>query len=405
MEQIIIVFAILVIFIVYNIYYKKDLLLPGNLFALVILFTYMISCFRFSDLQHKYGIDFTLKILFLILCFIVGSKIKKEVKEKNFAYYSKRLKYSIYILFILVTGSFLVMWFKLGPPPLLSKTDRAKYFVSGFGTVYLMIDVLSFLIVYDLLDKKIIGKKSYIMLLVILAMIVLMSNKFQIIYFICQYLVMYNVMKKKIKITSLLKLLLIALIIFVIYYAYIYNGMYISNDEMYKVNKINFSSKYSLLTNPYLYIAFNYENLYHYMSLEDIQYGFGYYMLEDILDTLELKEFLYDNSDALSMQWKNHLQYQWLTTGTIFREFYMDFGYIGTCILTFLLGYICQKSYIKCYSYKSIFFIYFYATNMVSIFLAFFTNEFVSINYLINLMCAYIITRICFKDNSKKQID
>lgn len=398
MEQFIFVTIILIIFIFYNIKKKRDLLLPENLFTIVILSTYAIACLGFSNLQHEYKFSYTIVILIFILSFYLGAHIKLGDKNTfTYNYNEKKLKISVYVLFTIVLSSFLIMCLKLGPPPLISKQDRATYFLSGVGTVYLMIDVLSFLIIFDLFDKKIIGKKSYIMLAIILAMIILMSNKFQIIYFACQYLVLYNIMKKKIKLVTLLKLVVVALVIFIIYYNFIYNGMYISNDEMYTVNQMNFSQKYSLLTNPYLYVAFNYENIYNYMKLDSVTYGFGYYTFEEILDAINLKELLIDNNELLINQWKNNLQYPWLTTGTIFREFYMDFGYPGTCLMMMVLGIICHNSYKRCYTNKSIFYIYLYATNMVSIFLAFFTNNFISINYIINLLCAYIISKYCFK--------
>ena len=400
-------FGVLIIIIgvilFYNIFYKKELLAPNNLFTLIILSTYAIACLRFSDLQHEYNIWFLLQLVLAILCFRLGYKFKvKNYNEKFiYTYNETKLKKIIYLLFFVVVGSFIVMWIKLGPPPAISKVDRASYFVSGFGTLYLTIDILTFLLIYDLFDKKVMKNKSYMMLLLLIIIIILMANKFQIIYFICQYTVLYNFMKKKINIKALIALVLLILIIFVLYYSVIYQGMYISNDDMYMVNKMNFPERYSMLTNPYLYIAFNYENLYYYMSCNDVQFGFGYYILQDLLDAFEIKEILYNNCDFLTNQWKENLQYKWLTTGTIFRELYMDFGVIGIYLGCICMGYISKISYKKGINSKSIFYVYFYASNMISIFLAFFTNNFISINYLLNVFCTYWISKYCFSKLNK----
>lgn len=410
MGQFFLVFIILVTFLIYIIYSKKDLLIPSNLFTIIILSSYMVSCLRLSDLQHEYDFAFTLKILLLILFFWLGTKVSLNSKRnenisnsnKEFCYNVSRLKMCINILFVLVVGAFFMTWIKLGPPPLISKTNRFNYYVSGIVTIYLMIDVLSFLIIFYIFDKKTKNVVPYIMLLAILVMIVLMSNKMQIIYLVCQFLVMYNIMKKKIKIKNLMALLLVVIAIFVIYYTYVYDGMYISNEDMYQVNRMNFSDKYTMLTNPYVYVAFNFENLEYYMSLDSTRLGLGYYTFSEILDSVGIRDIIYDNSDFLSEQWNNNLQYKWLTTGTICKEFFMDFGYLGMYLGMFCVGKLCQKSYINCKKYRSIFNIYFYSSNVICIFLAFFTNRFITITYIVNMICAYGINRLCIKTNSNE---
>ena len=406
MIQFFILMIIIGLIIFYTVYNRKDILAPNNLFTLIILTTYALACLRFSDLQHEYNFIFFVQLILAVLAFRLGYKIKIINTDEKwvYTYNTLKLKKVIYFLFFIVVGSFAVMWVKLGPPPAISKVDRFTYFVSGFGTLYLMIDILTFLLIYDLFDRKAMKKMSYVMLFILLIIIILMANKFQIIYLICQYTVLYNLMKKKINMKILIGLVLIILIIFVFYYSIIYKGMYISNDDMYIVNRMNFSPQFSILTNPYLYIAFNYENLYYYMSCNDVQFGFGYYVLQDVLDAFDLKELFFENSDFLENQWRNNLQYKWLTTGTIFREFYMDFGLIGIYLGCMIIGYISKISYFKGKNSKSIFYVYFYTSNMVSIFLAFFTNNFISINYLLNIFCSYWISRYCFSITKKSDI-
>lgn len=404
MVQFCIVTFVLALFIFYIRLNKKDILLPENLFSIIILATYAVACLGLSRLQHAYPLWFTFLMIGMVLVFQFGAKIhfkKEDIKFRPYTYSKRRFKQSVYILFLIVFISFCAMWYLLGAPPLLSKADRATYFVPGFGTLYLMINVLSFFIMYDLLDKHYLKKKSYILLLIILIMLVLMSNKFQLIYFLCQYLVLYNIMKKRIKLSSLIKLGVLALLIFIIYYAYVYKGMYISNEEMFQVNQMKLPSHLSMLTNPYMYTAFNYENLYHYITLDQTTFGSGFYILANWMDVLGIQEFITGNASLLSNQWQMNLQYGWLTTGTFFRECYMDFGMIGMLLFTLFTGFICKLSYKRCYQTRSLFHIYFYVSNMICIFLVFFTNYFITVNYLLNLICAFVISKYCFHKEGK----
>lgn len=398
--NLIIITLLLISFIIYIYAFKKDILAPANLFPLIILSTYFISCLKLSGLQHSYSFNFTCFIILMIISFILGTKISKPKNKTivKYDYYDNRLKKTIYILFFMVLISFIVMWIKLGAPPLISKIDRSTYFLSGFGTIYLMIEILNFLIIFDLFQKKLLGKTAYFLLTISLIMIILMSNKFQIIYFLCQYIILYNILVKKIKLKSILKLGIIIIIIFILYYKYVYNGMYITNEEMYMVNKIKFPSQFQMFTSPYMYLSFNYENLYNYIFNEHHILGMGYYTFENILDLFKIKNFIFPDSSLLINQWSNCLQYKWLTTGTIFKELYMDFGFIGSFIGMFIIGYICGKYYNKIkHKNINIFNLYFYVSCTVSLFLSFFTNNFISVNFLLNSFCCYIIMRYCYK--------
>lgn len=407
MIQLAITGIMLLCFVIYLITKKSDILKPFNIFTLMILSTLFISCMHLSRLQHTYSIAFILLILSLIMCFYIGTKIRIK-KNKNtdsefkYDYYNKRLKTVIYILFFVVTLSFIAMWVILGPPPLISKVERSTYFVSGFGTLYLLIDILSFLLIYDFYDRNVIKKfKKVIMLLIVIAMILMMSNKFQIIYLLCQFLVLYNTMKKKIKFKTLLKMGIAVILIFIFFYSVVYKNVYISNEEMYQANQMNIPSNMQILTNPYMYVSCNYENLYYYLGLDNVEHGFGYYIFKSVFEQFGLDKFIYSNYSWLSMQWKSNLQYKWLTTGTVFRELYMDFGYLGMYIGTFIIAMWSQYSYLRYKRDKSMFSLYLYVANTFSLFLVFFTNNFISITYLINIVFAYFISRFCFKKTKK----
>lgn len=376
---------------------KSDFLSPINLFVMTLITTYAISCMNLSRLQHEYPFRFTLLIITIVLAFVAGCVIVKHYmkkNEKNFFDYSEiKFKRVIWATFALVVTSFIVTWIVLGAPPLISKINRASYYLSGVGLLYLLIDVLSFLIIYDFFDRKVLGKSFYVILLTVLTMIILMTNKFQIIYFFGQVLILYNVMKKRIKIVTLIKFIFLILIIFITYYTFIYKGLYISNEEMYKVNMMKFPSNMMMLTNPYQYIACNYENLYYYTNLQNVIEGNGYYTLSNFTDSIGITNVLFGETGELHNQWTQNLQYKWLTTGTMFKEFYMDFGFKGIFAGIFIIGIICQLSYINNLEKKRVLDRYIYTSNMLAIMLCFFTNHFITISYIFNILYMICISK------------
>ena len=398
MIQLFITFRTLLVFVLYNLIKKRDILTPGKIFFIDIICTYLLYCTKLSGIQGNYSIIFTIFILSLVLVFNIGTIISlKSKKNKVFEYdvNKSRFRFVTYLLFVLIVISFVAMWKILGPPPIISKADRASYFVSGFGTIFLLTDVFSFLIFYDSFTNKYIGKVGYIMLFIDALMIIAVTNKTQLFFLMCQYIILYNALKKKINIRKFAYVPFIVIIIFYVYYNYIYKGMYISTDYIYVISKMKFSKSFAFLTEPYLYVTYNYENLFNYISNSSwVTFGHGYYMLKDILELLKLN----GNNIILNSQWVSLLKHGWLTTGTIFKPFYMDFGLVGTYIMTFILGLICGSSYRKYkVDKKNIFNLYFYSINMVSLFFAFFTNNFITINYLFNIFIVYIIYRFCYK--------
>ena len=196
MLEIFITLLLSLIIIFANYKRTRDLFAPAVLFPIVICFSIIIYLFKLSGLQNDYNYIYIVYILSLVFAFIIPSIFKlggKNDETKKYCINNNRFKFVAYFLFIVVFFSFLVMWMKLGAPPLISKVDRSLYFISGFGTLYLLIDVSNYLLLFDIFSKKLLRKKAVFMLLINIAMILLMSNKTQLFFLICQFLVIYNI--------------------------------------------------------------------------------------------------------------------------------------------------------------------------------------------------------------------
>lgn len=385
---------------VYTILKKRDFLSPATTFSIVMLFAFFLHSLQLSKMQTDYGVESLLVVLSALASFWIGSKLSKVVKSKRkkpkYGLNKRRFKIMFYLLFLAVVGSYFVTWAILGAPPLLSKVDRATYFVSGIGTIYLLIDSLSFMAIYDWFGDKILGKKSLLVLLVIILMMITVSNKFQIFALLCQGLILYNVEKKKVKLKYIALLLLLVLLIFVAFYSYIYDGMYISSDALYLETGMKLPSNLSFLTEPYLYVAYNFDNLFNYMfNASNIVFGHGYFVTHGLMESANLTSFMVPDHQTLDILWSNNLGHWWLTTGTFFREFYQDFGMFGILFGTGIIGFICGKAYNSVKKNINIFNTYLYTICMVSILFAFFTNNFIAVKTLVNIACMYFVYWVC----------
>ena len=355
--QIIITFLIFLFLIIFNYQRTKNIFAPSVIFTIVMGFSLCAYLLKLSGIQNDYSYIYILYIVSLVLIFNICSIFMTKNKDglkNNYAINKRRFMFITYALFFLVFFSFMIMWVVLGAPPLISKVDRSSYFLSGFGTLYLLIDVVDYLLLYDIFSNKYLKKKSYFLLFINIIMILLMANKTQLFFLICQFLVIYNIFKKKINFKKILVIPLLVIIIFVVFYQHIYKGMYATNKDIYNASKMKVPEQYSYLTEPYLYVVFNYENFFNYVnkcSNNEVINGKGYYFIKSFSDNYKNEQ-----SDILDYQWKNNLKKYWLTTGTIFKIPLMDFGVIGTYIFAFVLGLFCNMSYKKfLYDNKNIF--------------------------------------------------
>ncbi|WP_415746933.1 hypothetical protein, partial [Streptococcus penaeicida] len=205
----IIVGILLILYIAFLIFGKvEDLLRPSIIYSLLILSTYFLSTLRYSFLQAPYPIWFTAMILSLIIIFYLGDKTASLVhkpKEKEFVDYSTlTMNILIFIVWFLLIFSFVKMVEVLGPPPAISKGNRAEYFVSGWGTIVILQSSFFGLLLYDKFNKNATKLMFWVYCTSIVLIALLLSNKFQIIYMLVLFLISYNTFRKKIQLKTLL---------------------------------------------------------------------------------------------------------------------------------------------------------------------------------------------------------
>lgn len=388
---------LLVLYICFLVFHKvDDLLRPSIIYSLLILSTYFLSTLRFSLLQAPYPIWFTAMILSLIFIFFIGDKIASMVhkpNEKEFVDYSVvMMNILLFVVWFLLIFSFVKMVEILGPPPAISKGNRAEYFVSGWGTIVILQSSFFGLLLYDRFNKNASKLMFWVYCSSIVLIAMLLSNKFQIIYMLVLFLISYNTFRKKIQIKTLLIAALVIIGMFILLFEFVYKDMYgVSLDTLYIAYRMKIPGELKFLTQPYLYVAFNYENLYNFI-IADTHSLHGLKTFGSILDLLNLRNLYSLETLQYLNEWRNLLPIPSMTTGTMFQDFVQDGGVPFAFVMTFLSGFVSRASYDAFKINKNFGSFFLYAATTVAIFMSFFANVFTLKVTVMNVLIAYIFS-------------
>lgn len=376
-----------------------DFMNPSVLFSLIILTSYFLACLRLSGLQSNYPIWFTVLIFLLIFSFFMGCQIGNNIKIQenvNLSFYSpSTMRLIAFLLWLFIVISFIVTIRQMGPPPAISGTNRSDYFLSGWGSIVLLQSTLMGLLLFDRYNERALGWMFWPYLVSIVIIALLFANKYQILYMLVLALVARNTYGKKIRIFTLLMAALIAVALFLILFTFVYKNMYgISMSAIYTGYRMRLPESLQGLTQPYLYAAFNYENLYNYLT-SSVHHLHGCRTFNAIIDTFHLDALLSSSSQSyINMyltEWKQMLRVPSLTTGTMFEDFAQDGGIPWMIIGTFVCGIWSSFSFNKFNSNKNYTWFFMYASAIVSISFSFFSNAFTSKVTFINLIASMLV--------------
>lgn len=288
------------------------------------------------------------------------------------------------------------MWSVLGAPPAISLTsERSSYYISGIGTVYLLNTALFALIVFGYFQKnKCISKYSLLLFIgTTVLSVFLMANKFQIFTLAIAFFTIISILKKEQSFKSILMLSVSAILLFAVMYEFVYSEMYSfsSADAVYWY-KISLPNQLRFLAQPYLYIANNFENLYHFMSIEHHN-TFGYNLMYNATRNMDLCKDLFGSQIVgFSNEFADSLQMKSMNTGSALVASYQDFGFLGIFAYSILIGAIsglAEKNLIKKKNFMSVFM---YSYVNTSLFLSFLSENFFSKPLLINLLAVWLLS-------------
>lgn len=392
--------TLIIYLIVLKIRKNVNLLDPMTLFPLIILSTYFLAILQLSGLQHEYPTWFTLLIFAIIGVFLIGAKFANIMQwgknNKNIKYTSWTINLLSFIMWVGILGSFFIEIIVLGPPPAISGTIRNQYFISGIGSIVTLQSAFWGMIIYDRYHQKSLGKIFWLYVITIVVIAVLLSNKYQIIYMGLIILIAHNSFKKKIKIKTLAIFMGLIILLFIGLFVLVYQNMYnITFDKIATAYQMKLPESLKVLSQPYLYVAFNYENLYGFLSsdhsdlygLATFQGFFKFFSL-DALYSEETKSILAQRNEALNIDAMN--------TGTMFEDFAQD-GDIFIFIFAFLFGVLTCASYKNFKVNHNFFSFYLFVSTTAAIFMSFFVNSITYKMTLVNLLAAYFMSIILHK--------
>lgn len=400
--------ALILLVYIFIVIRHKNIFRPDIVFTIVMLSTLLITGLRLSSLQSYYKPWFYIMIYIAIILFSVSERLvlkyrgihelEEEIRFNGMAMYDPHtMRVMVFILWLLVAVSFAITIVVLGAPPALSlSSDRSTYYLGGWGAIFSLNSVLYTLILFDRYQLKAINNKLSIFYIISLyCSVILIANKFQIFTLVLIFIVMRSLMVKGQSVRSLIFLAIIAILIFAILYNTVYLKMYnFSEADTLKWYSLNIPKQIGFLANPYLYIANNFDNLYNFMS-KNPNLMYGYNAIYNITRSNNLCKLLFGQLiSARSKDFAVSVNFGAMNTGSFFLNSYWDFGIPGIFIYTVFCGMLCgfierklvqNKNFMSCFAYC-------YA--MISVFLSFFTDSFLSKSMLINLVGAAIVSAI-----------
>ncbi len=392
--------TLIIYLIILKIRKNVNLLDPMTLFPLIILSTYFLAILQLSGLQHEYPVWFTLLIFAIIGVFFVGAKFANVVHwtkdDKNIKYNSGTIKLLSFIMWISILGSFFAEIIVLGPPPAISGAIRNQYFVSGIGSIVALQSAFWGMIIYDRYHQKNLGKLFWLYAMTIVVIAALLSNKYQIIYMGLILLIAHNSFRKRIKIKTFAIFAGLVILLFIGLFEFVYQNMYnITFDKIATIYQMNLPESLNVLAQPYLYVAFNYENLYGFL-ISDHSDLYGLATFQGVLKFFSLDKLYSLETQSILAQREEALNIDAMNTGTMFEDFAQD-GDLFIFIFTFLFGILTCASYKNFKVNQSFFSFYLFVSTTAAIFMAFFVNSFTSKITLVNLLAAYFMSLILHK--------
>ncbi len=396
---------------------NTDVFSPARLFLIIWLIAIGLTDLKLSRYQMDWS-DFswislliplasTLTGMFVVYVMNFGKQIKsvKTIRQllKSYPINSKLLFKYIIFLFLAYIVSYLVTYWVVGYITLFtSKPDLARrdWQLFGFGLFVQSIPAIIYLIVvYIVLIRYRVSRKTVLVILFIIAFVTyfFLLQRYYLIFSVFVTVVFLYYSTYKIRTRNVL--ILIPVISSIFYWvSSIRLSRYLA-DYLYYLSKMKFSIKYSIFTEPYMYVVMNLENFAH--AVEKLQnFTFGIYTFDFLFAITGIKHTL---AEYLNLKDYPNLISGSFNTYTMFFIFYRDFGFIGLCIIPLLLGMLFSHSYYKMRISPDVNSVSIYAIIVFLILFSFFVPLMTFLHFVFNFIVIYLVTRL-IGENSKKWI-
>ena len=306
-----------------------------------------ISCLKLSTLQDTWSYITWLSFFVIYIAFGIGyewgrkySRVEGKEPEKN-KKKADRLFRCIMLLLVVSAGCFVIEIIRIGYIPVFSDEPYSYSYFRMSALHYLHYCAISCILIPGLtvLWKKIDSEESkwrngaiIIANIVAFAVPFLYVSRFQFLFEIGVAAVIYILVNKNMRKSTLVLLGL------VVCAAYVVITLSQKRDAIYLNNvfKMKYTHMPVFLTQPYIYIANNYDN-FDFLVKNLPKFSYGLRMLFPFVSLTGLK-FVMPNLVPATV----YLTSTELTTFTMFYDAYYDFGVIGVFVIALLIGVVAK---------------------------------------------------------------
>ena len=398
---------------------NTDAFSPARLFLIIWLIAIGLTDLKLSRYQ-KHWSDFswialliplfsTLTGMFIVYVINYGRTIKSvnSIRRllKSHSINSKLLFNYVTILFLAYIFSYLVTYWVVGYITFFtSKPDLARrdWQLFGFGLFVQSIpSILYLIVVYFVLIKSKTSIKFFLLILFVIAFIsyLFLLQRYYIIFslFISAVFLYYSTYKIRAR-----NVLIFIPVLAVIFYwvSSIRLGRYAAN-YLYYLSKMKFSIKYSIFSEPYMYVVMNLENFAH--AVEKLQnFTYGIYTFDFLFAITGIKHTM---AEYLHLKEYPDLITGSFNTYTMYFIFYRDFSFIGLCLIPLLFGMFFSGAYYKMKNSPSINSVSVYTIIVFLIVFSFFVPLMTFLHFVFNFIVIYLVTRIISENRRKWKLD
>ena len=306
-----------------------------------------ISCLKLSTLQDTWSYITWLSFFVIYIAFGIGyewgrkySRVEGKEPEKN-KKKANRLFRCIMLLLVVSAGCFVIEIIRIGYIPVFSDEPYSYSYFRMSALHYLHYCAISCILIPGLtvLWKKIDSEESkwrngaiIIANIVAFAVPFLYVSRFQFLFEIGVAAVIYILINKNMRKRTLVLLgLMVCAAYVVITLSQKRDAIYLNN-----VFKMKYTHMPVFLTQPYIYIANNYDN-FDCLVKNLPKFSYGLRMLFPFVSLTGLK-FVMPNLVPATV----YLTSTELTTFTMFYDAYYDFGVIGVFVIALLIGVVAK---------------------------------------------------------------
>jgi oligosaccharide repeat unit polymerase len=298
----------------------------------------------------------------------------------------------IIMLFVIYAVSYVVIYLYVGFIPLFTKYPneaRTRWSLFGVGLlIHLAPLILYFVIAYFVIIKKQYYKKLLMFLLfwVTLITFLFLLQRFGVFITIILSIVLLYYGTNKLNLKTAF-----VIMIFVVGISYLILSLRAGNlilQYFHQVSQMKYSAKYSIFTEPYMYIAMNLEN-YAYATTKLKEFTYGLSSFDFLFAISGIKHWLHEYVNFIDNPYL--INYNYNTYGMFFVNF-RDFYVFGILILPYFFGLVTSFVYYRMRTNPNLNSITLYGILVMVIMFSFFNPMLSWLFYIFDITVLYFTT-------------